>query len=89
MQKYSTEAKYHKKVSKPGAFVLPFPEVFGLGVCSGFCSVLVVMFFVFVSVCVTFTFTVYILPSAGCTVPVAVTFPVIAKREKPGVCAVK
>lgn len=66
-----------ESISKPGIFVLSFPEEFELCVCSGICSRFAVAFPIMGLVCVSFTTSF------------AVGFPVIAKGENPEVCAVK
>jgi len=47
MQKYS-KLTIPQTASKPGVFVLPFPEVFELWVCSGVFSTLLMYFHCFV-----------------------------------------
>jgi hypothetical protein len=75
-------------ISKLGALVHPFPDMFELCVCSGVCSVLATVLPVLVVFWVSFTVSC-VLSAEGCIVPVTVVFPVIAKGENPRVCAVK
>ncbi len=77
-----------KNDSKPGVFVFSFPEFFELCVCSVVWSVFDVVHLVVELFLISFTIGC-VLSTESCTVPVVVVFPVIAKGENPGVCAVK